>query len=130
MASLPLISIVDDDHSVRESLQRLVRSAGFAVRVFASGEEFSRSECLQQTRCLILDVRMPGMNGRELQRHLRDSHCAVPVVFITAHGNEVARSQALAEGAIDFLFKPFSDEALLNAIDAALRLEAVTAPIN
>jgi FixJ family two-component response regulator len=129
MASLPLISIVDDDQSVRESLQRLVRSAGFAVRVFASGEEFWESEYLQQTHCLILDMRMPGMNGRELHRHLRDSHCAVPVVFITAHGNESARSQALAEGAIDYLFKPFSEQALLNAIQLALSVQVATTPI-
>jgi FixJ family two-component response regulator len=125
VVSLPLISVVDDDHSVRQSLQRLIRSAGFAVRVFASAEEFLQSEYVQETRCLILDVRMPGMNGFELHRQLRDSHCGVPVIFITAHGNDAACLQAQRQGAVEYLSKPFSDEALLNAIEAALRLEVI-----
>jgi FixJ family two-component response regulator len=125
VASLPLISVVDDDNAVRKSLQRLIRSAGFAVKVFASAEEFLISEHLRTTRCLILDVRMHGMNGFELQHHLRASHCEIPVIFITAHGSEAARSQALKDGAMDYLCKPFSDDALLNAIDAALRLEVI-----
>ena len=125
MASLPLISVVDDDDSVRESLQRLLRSAGFAVQVFARAEEFSKSAHLHETRCLILDVRMPAMDGFELFRELRNSHSGLPVVFITAHGNEAARSQALNEGAIDYLYKPVSEEALLRAIETALRLEAI-----
>jgi FixJ family two-component response regulator len=125
MASLPLISVVDDDDSVRESLQRLLRSAGFAVQVFATAEEFSKSAHLHETRCLILDVRMPAMDGFELYRELRRSNSGVPVVFITAHGNEAARLQALNEGAIDYLYKPFSEEALLRAIETALRLEAI-----
>ncbi|HZS09041.1 MAG TPA: response regulator transcription factor [Blastocatellia bacterium] len=120
MAGLPLISVVDDDESVRESLQGLIRSVGFAAEVFASAEAFLNSEHLRQTRCLILDVRMPGMNGLELRRRLAASQSEIPVIFITAHGDETARSQALRDGAVDYLFKPFSEEALLNAIHAAL----------
>jgi len=116
---------VDDDDSVRESLQRLLRSAGFAVQVFATAEDLLNSAYLHQTRCLILDVRMPAMDGFELFRELRKSNSGVPVVFITAHGNEAARLQALNEGAIDYLYKPFSEEALLRAIETALRLEAI-----
>jgi FixJ family two-component response regulator len=123
MSSLPLISVVDDDDSVRESLQGLIRSVGFAVQVFASAEEFLGSDHLRDTHCLILDVRMPGMNGLELQRHLAATRCAIPVIFITAHGNETARMQALKNGAVDYLCKPFSEEALLNAIRTTLSLE-------
>jgi FixJ family two-component response regulator len=121
MARFPLISVVDDDVSVRESLQGLIRSAGFTVRVFASAEEFLNSDQVGDTDCLILDVRMPGMNGLELQRQLLASRDETPVVFITAHGsNEELRSQALTNGAVDYLVKPFSEEALLNAIRVAL----------
>ena len=120
MAKLPLISVVDDDDSVRESLRGLIRSVGFTVTVFASAEEFLSSDSLLNTDCLILDVRMPGMNGLDLQRHLAASDYQIPVVFITAHGDEEARRRALADGAVDYLLKPFSEEALLNAIDAAL----------
>jgi FixJ family two-component response regulator len=123
MDSLPLISVIDDDDSVRESLQGLIRSVGFAVEVFASAEEFLQSDHLHQTHCLILDVRMPGMNGLELQRELTDTHCEIPVIFITAHGNESARTQALKNGAVDYLCKPFSEDALLNAIRSTLSLE-------
>jgi FixJ family two-component response regulator len=118
MANLPLISIVDDDASVRKSLQGLIRSFGYAVKVFASAEEFLESEHLRNSNCLILDVRMPGMSGLELQRELVDDE--IPVILITAHGNEAARSQALKNGAVDYLFKPFSEEALLKAIHIAL----------
>jgi FixJ family two-component response regulator len=121
MANSPLISVVDDDDSVRESLGGLIRSVGFAVKVFASAEEFLNSDHLRNTDCLILDVRMPGMNGLELQRQLAASHCKIPVIFITAHGDEEVRSRALNGGAVDYLLKPFSEEALLNAIDAALK---------
>ena len=123
MDSLPLISVIDDDDSVRESLQGLIRSVGFAVEVFASAEEFLQSDYLHQTHCLILDVRMPGMNGLELQRELTDTHCEIPVIFITAHGNESARTQALKNGAVDYLCKPFSEDALLNAIRSTMSLE-------
>ena len=125
MASLPLISVVDDDESVRDSLQSLIRSVGLSVEVFPSAEEFLNSNHLRRTRCLILDVRMPGMNGFELHRQLRATLRDIPVIFITAHGNEASRLQALKEGAMDYLYKPFSDEDLLNAIDAALRLEVI-----
>ena len=125
MSNSSLISVVDDDDSVRESLQCLIRSFGFAVEAFASAEEFLKSDHLRDTRCLILDVRMRRMNGLELQRRLLASHLEIPVIFITAHGDETARSQALKDGAVDYLFKPFTEEALLNAIHAALKLEMV-----
>ena len=125
MCNLTLISVVDDDDSVRESLQCLIRSFGFAVEAFASAEEFLTSDRLRDTRCLILDVRMPGMNGIELQRRLVASHHEIPVIFITAHGDEAARSQALRDGAVGYLLKPFTEEALLSAIHAALKLEIV-----
>jgi FixJ family two-component response regulator len=125
MSNLSIISVVDDDDSVRESLQGLIRAFGFAVEAFASAEEFLNSDQLPNTRCLILDVRMPGMNGIELQRRLVASHCGIPVIFITAHGDETARSQALKDGAVDYLLKPFTEDALLNAIHAALKLEMV-----
>ena len=123
MVSLPLISVVDDDDAVRKSLQSLIRSVGLTVRVFASAEEFLDSEHLPATRCLILDVRMHGMDGFELQRQLRVSHPEIPVIFITAHGNDAACSQALKDGAVAYLRKPFSEQALLNAIEAALSLQ-------
>jgi FixJ family two-component response regulator len=120
MANPHLISVVDDDDSVRESLQGLIRSLGFAVEVFALAEEFLNSDLLGKTDCLILDVRMPRMNGLELQRHLVNSRSGIPVIFITSHEDEMARLQALKDGAVDYLLKPFSEEALLNAIQTAL----------
>jgi FixJ family two-component response regulator len=123
MSNLSLISVVDDDASVRESLQGLIRSFGFAVEAFASAEEFLNSYSFPDTRCLILDVRMPGMSGLELQRQLAASHREIPVIFITAHGDGAARSQALKDGAVDYLLKPFREEALLHAIHAALNLK-------
>ena len=120
MADPPLISIVDDDESVREALWGLVRSVGFAVSTFASAEEFVNSDQLGNADCLILDVAMPGMSGIELQRQLVADHCAVPVIFITAHEDEGLRAQALRGGAEAVLIKPFSEEALLNAIHSAL----------
>lgn len=120
MSKLRLISVVDDDDSVRESLSGLIRSVGLKVTVFASAEEFLNSDHLADTDCLILDVRMPGMNGLELQRHLAANHYAIPVIFITAHGDEEARVRALNGGAVEYLLKPFSEEALLRAIETAL----------
>src|ERR671925_1269287 len=120
MANVHLISVVDDDDSVRESLQGFIRSLGFAVEGFALAEEFLKSDYLRKTDCLILDVRMPGMNGLELQRQLTANHYQIPVVFITAHGDDEARSRALKNGAVDFLRKPFDEESLLNAIHMAL----------
>ena len=121
MAKRPLISVVDDDDSVRESLQSLLRSLGYAVKVFASAEEFLNSDHFCNTDCLILDVVMPGMNGIELRRHLLANHCETPVVFITAHGSdEEVRSRASSAGAVDYLIKPFSEDVLLNAVRKAL----------
>jgi FixJ family two-component response regulator len=121
MANLPLISVVDDDVSVRESLRGLFRSLGFSVIVLASAEEFLDSDHRCTTDCLILDMQMPGMNGPELQRRLLACHCEIPVIFITAHASdEEGRSQALKDGAVDCLLKPLSEDALLNAVHAAL----------
>jgi FixJ family two-component response regulator len=117
----PLISVVDDDHSVRESLARLIRSVGFGVQVFGSAEEFLSASQGRQADCLILDVRMPGMSGLELQRELSASHGDLPVIFITAHGSdEQVRTRALGAGAVDYLLKPLREEDVLKAIDAAL----------
>ena len=124
MANVPLVSVVDDDESVRESLRGLIRSVGFRVEAFASAEEFSNSEQLHATDCLILDVRMPGMTGLELQRHLAASEHDIPIIFITAHGSdEGVRSRALRDGAVAYLTKPFSEEALLEAINTAVTAE-------
>src|SRR5216684_5790040 len=116
MAKRPLISVVDDDEAVRESLRGLLRSVKFGVEAFASAEEFLSSGRVPETDCLILDVRMPGMGGLELQRRLVSSHPQMPVIFISAHGDEELRSRALRGGAVDYLLKPFSEEALLNAV--------------
>jgi len=118
-----LISIVDDDESIREAIQSLLRSVGFRAKTFASAEQFLQSDQIENTACLILDVRMPGMSGLELQRRLMATQCRIPIVFVTAHGDEEARSRALQEGAVEFLLKPFSEEALLNAIQAALHAQ-------
>ncbi len=123
MAKAALISVVDDDDSVRESLRGLLRSVTFGVEVFTSAEEFLSSDRMRETDCLILDVRMPGMSGLELHRLLVSSHPHLPVIFITAHGDEELRSRALRGGAVDYLLKPFSDDALLNAVQTALRVE-------
>jgi len=125
MGNLHLISVVDDNDSVRKSVQGLIRSAGFAVKVFATAEEFLNSDDLRYTRCLILDMRMPAMNGLELQRLLLEAAIEIPTIFMTAHGDESARSQALKNGAVAYLLKPFSEEALLNAINVALGRENV-----
>jgi FixJ family two-component response regulator len=116
-----MISIIDDDDSVRESLRRLMRSVGFAVNVFASAEEFLDSDRLRNTDCLILDVRLPGMSGLELQRHLATSHSDIPIIFITAYEDDEVRARALNAGAVDYFLKPFDDEDLLDAIDVALK---------
>lgn len=121
MANPPLISVVDDDDSVRESLDGLLRSVGFIAKVFASAEEFLNSDHLRTTDCLILDVRMPGMNGIELHRHLIANHYEMPVIFITAHGSDgEVRQRALKNGALAYLDKPLSEDALLKAVDEAL----------
>jgi FixJ family two-component response regulator len=120
---IPHISVVDDDDAVRESLRALLRSVRFVVEVFASAEEFLRSDRARETDCLILDVRMPGMTGFELQRHLVATHAAMPIIFITAHGDEEMRLRALKGGAVDYLLKPFSEEGLLKAVQRALAPE-------
>jgi FixJ family two-component response regulator len=121
MVNRPLVSVVDDDESVRESLPDLLREFGFAAEAFASAEEFLASECIGDTSCLILDVAMPGMSGPDLHRELLRRQQKIPTVFITAHGSEATRPQLIAQGAVDCLLKPFSDTALREAIDAALR---------
>jgi FixJ family two-component response regulator len=120
MSGLPLISIVDDDDSLRNSLNNLIRSVGFGVQVFSSAEAFLNSNQLHDTACLLLDVRMPGMGGLGLQRQLVANNCQIPIIFITSHGDDDARARALEAGAVDFLYKPFREEALLKAIDSAL----------
>jgi len=121
VAPIPLVSVVDDDESVRESLRGLIRSIGLGVQTFASAEDFSRSEHLEKTDCLILDVRMPGMSGLELQRHLAARKRDIPIIFITAQGSDDGeRARALGDGAVAYLIKPFSEDALLEAVDAAL----------
>jgi FixJ family two-component response regulator len=118
-----LVSVVDDDESVRESLPDLLRELGFVVRAFSSAEEFLASDCVGQTRCLILDVAMPGMSGPDLQRELTRRGEEIPIVFITAHRDETVRPSLLEKGAVECLFKPFSDTALLDAVNAALRVK-------
>ena len=125
MSTSPLISVVDDDDSVRESLRRLIKSVGFAVQAFSSAEQFLNSEQLRETRCLILDVKLPGMDGLELQRQLTANRCEIPIIFITAHGDDAARVRALRNGALDYLFKPFSEEALIDAIHMGLTARPV-----
>ena len=120
MSRRPLIAVVDDDDSVRESLSGLFRSVGFTVQVFASAADFLASRDLRTTDCVILDMRMPGMTGLELQRRLVVSHPDVPVIFMTAHDDAHTRSQALSSGAVEYLIKPFSEAALLDAVQAAL----------
>jgi FixJ family two-component response regulator len=115
-----LISIVDDDESVREALCRLLKSVGFAVRAFASAEEYSSSDKPDNSDCLLLDVRMPGKSGIELQRQLIAGHSRIPVIIITAYEDEGVRAQAMSYHARDILIKPFSEEDLLNAISKAL----------
>jgi FixJ family two-component response regulator len=121
MVMYPLVSVVDDDESVRESLPDLLKEFGYAARAFSSAEDFLASDAVEQTRCLILDIAMPGMSGPDLQRELRVRGFRMPVVFITAHADETVRPRMLAEGAAECLFKPFSETLLLEALRAALR---------
>jgi FixJ family two-component response regulator len=122
MVTRSLVSIVDDDESVRESLPDMVRQFGFAAQAFSSAEAFLASDFVDQTRCLILDVAMPGMSGPDLQRELASRRQKIPIVFITASGDKAIRSRVLANGAVECLFKPFSETALLDALNAALRM--------
>src|SRR5687768_11657611 len=123
MARAPLISIVDDDDSLRNSLGNLLRSVGLRVQEFASADAFLASQDVRETACLVLDVRMPGMNGIELQRHIVAADWRLPIVFVTSHADDDARARALGAGAVAFLYKPFREQELLDAIDTALRME-------
>jgi len=115
-----LITVVDDDESVRESLPDLLREFGFRVQAFSSAPDFLTSEYLAQTRCLILDIAMPGMSGLELQKELKLRRYDIPIIFITAHGDPAERPRLMSQGAVDCLMKPFSEAALLKALSAAL----------
>ena len=116
-----LISVVDDDESVRESLPDLLNEFGFAARAFSSAEAFLSSDCVDKTRCLILDVMMPRMTGLDLQQELTRRGQEIPVIFVTARKEEAVRARAFKQGAVKFLNKPFSDTALLDALNVALR---------
>ena len=122
MTERSLVAVVDDDESVRESLPDLLRQFGFAAQAFSSAEAFLASEALRETRCLILDVAMPGMSGPDLQQELMRRRQEVPIVFITANGDRTVRPRLIARGAVECLFKPFSEAALLDALNAALRM--------
>ncbi|MFY9903834.1 MAG: response regulator [Terriglobales bacterium] len=119
---LPLVSVVDDDESIRESLPDLVKQFGFAARTFSSAEEFLASDRVDQTRCLILDVSMPGMSGPDLQRELMRRRQAIPIIFITGDRDTTVRRRLIEQGAVECLFKPFSETALIEALNAALRV--------
>jgi FixJ family two-component response regulator len=125
LTSNPMISIVDDDASVREATKALVRSLGYAAATFASGEAFLESDRLDDTSCLITDLQMPGMTGIELQRRLIAEGRHMPIIFVTASPEAQARSQALAAGATAFLRKPFGDETLIACLDEALAAQRV-----
>jgi FixJ family two-component response regulator len=118
-----LVSVVDDDESVRESLPDLLRQFGFAVQAFSSAEAFLASNAVSETSCLLLDIAMPNMSGPELQQELIRRQQAIPIVFITANGDNTIRPRLLAQGAVECLFKPFSEAALLDALEAALRMK-------
>ncbi len=120
MVKRSLVSVVDDDESVRESLPDLLREFGFAVQAFSSAEEFLASDHVDETECLVLDIAMPGMTGLELQRALARRRQEIPIVFITAHRDEAVRPRVIELGAVECLFKPFSDTALLEAVNAAI----------
>jgi FixJ family two-component response regulator len=116
-----LVAIVDDDESVRESLPDLIKVLGFTIRAFSSAEQFLASDCVGQTRCLILDVAMPEMSGPDLQRELSRRGYRIPIIFITALNDERLRAHVLEQGAVECLFKPFSDAAMLEALTVAVR---------
>jgi FixJ family two-component response regulator len=118
----PLVSVVDDDESVRESLPDLLRELGYSVRAFSSAEEFLESDCVAETRCLILDIVMPGMTGPDLQLELAVRGQSIPIIFVTAQADETVRTCLLELGAVECLFKPFRDTALFEALNAALRM--------
>ena len=120
MSKRSLVAVVDDDESVRESLPDLLRELGFASKAFGSAEEFLSWECLGAAKCLILDIAMPGMSGPDLQQELKRRGVGIPIVFITANGDATTRPRVLRQGAVECLFKPFSDTKLRDAVNAAL----------
>jgi FixJ family two-component response regulator len=122
MTDCPLVSLVDDDESIRESLPDLLRTLGFKAMAFSSAEDFLASDSLDTTKCLILDIAMPGMSGPDLQRELTLQGRAIPIIFITAHGDSGIRQRLIELGAVDCLLKPFSESGLLAALDAAFRI--------
>jgi len=117
-----IVAVIDDDESCRTALKEMLRSAGLSALAFASAEDFLKSGRQRQTGCLISDIRMPGMSGLELQAKLNADRCRIPTIFITAHGDEKMRMQALRAGAVEFLAKPFDDEALLERVRTALEV--------
>ena len=119
----PLVSVVDDDESVRESLPDLLKEFGFSARAFSSGQAFLSSDSVDETRCLILDIAMPAMSGLDLQQELKRRGQVIPIIFITGQKDEDIRKQAFRQGAVKFLYKPFSDTALLDAVNIALRVK-------
>jgi FixJ family two-component response regulator len=121
MVTRPLITVVDDDESVRESLPDLLNEFGFEAQTFSSAEEFLVSDAVDETKCLVLDVAMPGMSGPDLQQELKLREQSIPIVFITAHRDATIRLRLLAQGAVDCLFKPFEAADLLQALNNALR---------
>ena len=118
-----MVAVIDDDESYRFALQRLLKSAGLSVESFGSAEAFLSSGQQNETGCLIADIRMPGMSGLELQSKLNYDHCPIPTIFITAHGDEKMRLQAMRGGAVKFLTKPFDSATLLEAVQLALKVE-------
>lgn len=116
-----MVVVIEDDESYRAAVERLLRSAGFSVQAFGSAEAFLNSGRQHESGCLISDIRMPGMSGLELQSKLNSDHCPIPTIFITAHGDEKMRLQAMRGGAVMFLTKPFDDEILLEAVRVALK---------
>ena len=121
MPGVPLISIVDDDDFFRNSLDNLIRSVGFRVEGFSSALAFLNSDQVRDTACLILDVRMPGMSGLELQRQIAAANWRIPIIFVTSYADGDEQAQALEAGAVNYLCKPFREEDLINAIDVALK---------
>jgi FixJ family two-component response regulator len=121
MTEPSIVAIVDDDVSIQQSLPALVQKFGFPIRAFRSAEDFLASDCIEKTRCLILDVSMPGMSGPDLQRELSRRRQRIPIVFITGQPDEALRRQLLADGAVECLFKPFNATTLLKALHAAMK---------
>ena len=122
MVTRPLISVVDDDESVRESLPDLLKEFGFEAQTFSSAEDFLASESIAETKCLVLDVAMPGMSGPDLQQELKLREQSIPIVFITAQRDATVRPRLIAQGAVECLFKPFEPTDLLEALNTALRV--------